>query len=270
MFIKGCKVLRFDENNIYRTINDNIIPRSAIEEYIDKFKDSSNQPRGGEFSDNPALSDTGNNPNYIDRFVTIIDPVIKTSNYRFDGKWFICDLDIDDEVYKDYKKYLDVKLPVLGCRFLTREENPDGNTYIITLDLLDKTTCDIRYDRTNEAIGDINKAIQELHDKKLITDGYHTFDELYDHRMALFAIVCNQNTNMSWKSKNHHVGGDPMFEGMFIVGINTDEGQVTYHYNMEHWDRFKVTELENAPIWDGHTPQMCVERLLKLAEKGRI
>ena len=38
-----------------------------------------------------------------------------------------------------------------------------------------------------------------------------------------------------------------------IVGINTPEGYFTYHYHLNHWDKFQVRELPNAPAWDGHT-----------------
>lgn len=37
----------------------------------------------------------------------------------------------------------------------------------------------------------INKAISELGDTKgQVFDGFHTFDELYYHRMVLFAVIC--------------------------------------------------------------------------------
>ena len=42
---------------------------------------------------------------------------------------------------------------------------------------------------TNEKIQSLNKEIENLRDKgisrKAISDGYHTFDELYYHRMVL-------------------------------------------------------------------------------------
>ena len=86
-----------------------------------------------------------------------------------------------------------------------------------------------------------------------ISDGYHTFDELYYHRMCLFSVILNQNPNISWKSKLHHDG--TMFdEESFICGIKTPEGQYTYHYNLEYWNNFKVKELEKAPEYDGHKP----------------
>jgi len=42
-----------------------------------------------------------------------------------------------------------------------------------------------------------------------------------------------------------------------------EEGQVSYHYKLEHWDEFEgVPELEYAPKWDGHDGADTVTRLL--------
>lgn len=93
------------------------------------------------------------------------------------------------------------------------------------------------------------------------SDGYHTFDELYEHRAVLFAFICNQNKDFAWKSKQHEDGS--MFDGMFIVGFTTPYGNVTYHYDMDLWDLFNIKELEYAPHFDGHTPDDVLERLKK-------
>ena len=97
------------------------------------------------------------------------------------------------------------------------------------------------------------------------SDGYHTFNELYHHRAVLFAMICNSYPRLAWKSKLHDTGD--MFDGMFIVGINTPEGQATYHYDVEpYWDMFCVTELERAPKWDGHSPAEAIERIAKMSK----
>lgn len=93
------------------------------------------------------------------------------------------------------------------------------------------------------------------------SDGYHTFDELYYHRMILFSVICNQNKSKAWKSWLHDDG--TMFDGYFIVGIRTNEGDYTYHYHKDHWDKFDVPELDKAPEWDGHKPS-DITRLLSL------
>ena len=92
------------------------------------------------------------------------------------------------------------------------------------------------------------------------SDGYHTFNELYHHRAVLFSVVCNERPDIAWKSKRHHDG--TMYNGMFIVGINTPEGQATYHYDIDpYWELFHVKELEYAPEWDGHTPDEAIRRI---------
>lgn len=95
------------------------------------------------------------------------------------------------------------------------------------------------------------------------SDGYHTFNELYHHRAVLFSVICRCFPERSWKSRKHHDG--TMYPGMFIVGIETDNGQATYHYDIEpYWDMFPLKELEQAPEWDGHTPQEAIERIGKM------
>ena len=85
------------------------------------------------------------------------------------------------------------------------------------------------------------------------SDGYHTFNELYHHRAVLFSVIVKAFPDKAWKSKQHNDG--TMYDGMFIVGIDTPEGQATYHYDIDpYWDMFKCHELARAPKWDGHTP----------------
>lgn len=96
-----------------------------------------------------------------------------------------------------------------------------------------------------------------------ISDGYHTFGELYDHRRALTAALAQALP--SWRSKAHHPDDSPMFEGgYFIVGIDLPgAGTITYHYKLSHWDDFAgVDELAHAPKWDGAAPADTVTRLL--------
>lgn len=54
------------------------------------------------------------------------------------------------------------------------------------------------------------------------SDGYHTFDELYHHRAVLFSVIVATFPGRSWKSLHHHDG--TMYDGMFIVGIDTPAG----------------------------------------------
>ena len=126
----------------------------------------------------------------------------------------------------------------------------------------------------NTAISDvliskINNALDDLRlqgiSRKEVSDGYHTFGELYYHRMILFSVILNSNKDQAWKSKKHHDG--TMFDSTsFICGIETPEGQYTYHYHLDFWDRFDVKELEFAPVYDGHKPK-DITRLLSIKKK---
>jgi len=117
-----------------------------------------------------------------------------------------------------------------------------------------------------EITQEINNGLQrmkeaEVINMKHISDGYHTFDELYHHRMMLFAVICNTYKEKTWKSELHHDG--TMYENMFIVGITTDQGDYSYHYDLKDWGMFNVEELMYAPKWDGHEPK-DITRLLTL------
>lgn len=113
----------------------------------------------------------------------------------------------------------------------------------------------------SNTIASINNEITKLEDKSNISDGSHTFKELYFHRMILFSVICNQNPELAFKSRKHADGS--MFDDYFICGISTPRGMFTYHYHIDCWDYFKVPEVDFAPEWDGHTAKDVV-RLLSL------
>lgn len=92
-----------------------------------------------------------------------------------------------------------------------------------------------------------------------VSDGDHTFAELYRHRAILTAALCNANPDMAWKSKKHDDGS--MYDGYFIVGLDTPHGQATYHYALDCWDLFQARELECAPPYDGHSPNEALDRI---------
>lgn len=94
-----------------------------------------------------------------------------------------------------------------------------------------------------------------------VSDGYHTFDELYDHRVALFVALMKSHPIAAWKSLLHEDG--TMYEGgWFIAGLILPEGMITYHLPMSEWDRLDgIVEHDRGLAWDGHTPQDVVDRL---------
>ncbi len=95
-----------------------------------------------------------------------------------------------------------------------------------------------------------------------LSDGYHTFNELYDHRHALFCALMFEMWRQGWKSKLHEDGSK--LDGWFIAGFQTPKGPISYHLPMSWWDRCIVLELDRAPHWDGHSSSDVIERLLSL------
>ena len=93
-----------------------------------------------------------------------------------------------------------------------------------------------------------------------VSDGYHTFNELYEHRHALFLNLM-QGRN-SWISKLHDDGSS--MEGWFVAGIHLDSGMVTYHLPERLWDKACAVckeVLDKAPFWDRHTSKDVIDRL---------
>ena len=107
-------------------------------------------------------------------------------------------------------------------------------------------------------------------DTNKISDGYHTFQDLYKHRIMLYMCVCRLAIATMyfecWKSKKHHDNSE--YEGWFIMGLvclNDPKLNVSYHLPMSCFEdcNFAVT-LDNAPEWDGHTSMDVLERLSKM------
>jgi len=119
-------------------------------------------------------------------------------------------------------------------------------------------------------IQEINASVAALPDseKNAVTDGYHTFGELYNHRVRLFVMFCilfgfqgKKMQRLVWRASYNHDGSK--WDGWFILGIFPKEGeQITYHVPMKYWDMvgFAETYIQN-PHYDGHTSQDVAERL---------
>src|SRR5574343_1641785 len=134
-------------------------------------------------------------------------------------------------------------------------------------------------------------------DKQLISDGYHTFKELYDIRLAYNVALFNEwckdynyqiesyknvdvsklhpeikqflktitpkyNVHKSWR----HYDGELCFGGgWFIVVAQLPSGQISNHYEAIHWDKFRIPETEKALFkFDEHTTQDVIKRLINL------
>lgn len=108
-----------------------------------------------------------------------------------------------------------------------------------------------------------------------ISDGYHTFDELYEHRIVNFIAVCRlckaffRSFPEVWISKKHSDGSE--WPGWFIMGIGSEPGeQISYHLPMSKWEECHkiASEWSHAPEWDGHTSADVLKRLAALYPKG--
>ena len=105
----------------------------------------------------------------------------------------------------------------------------------------------------------------EVKDLSKVSDGYHTIEELYDHRCLLFlAVLKTQKEPNGWISKRHSDGST--YEGWFVAGYYLDsiDKSITYHLPNKYWDLAldcKVFKFEKAPDWDGHTADDVLKRL---------
>jgi hypothetical protein len=118
------------------------------------------------------------------------------------------------------------------------------------------------------------------------SDGYHTFNELYEFRKIYNAALFNEwakqthvnplfakmdgqpavkpkyDVHKSWR----HADGELCFGGgWFIVVAVLPSGQISNHYEAQDWELFKIPSYEKALYkFDGHTPQDVIIRLKKI------
>jgi len=141
------------------------------------------------------------------------------------------------------------------------------------------------------------EAVQELvngltEERSQISDGYHSFEELYtfrklynallfnewgkqiteikewarDEKGRLFAKVVSKKYKYDVHKSIRHNDGELCFGGgWFVVVAVLPSGQITNHYKIEDWDLFNIPEVEKAKYeFDGHTSQDVMERMLSL------
>lgn len=108
-----------------------------------------------------------------------------------------------------------------------------------------------------------------------VSDGYHTFDELYESRLLYNAALFNAwgtnskgalyDVHKSWK----HSDGELAFGGgWFVVVAQLPTGQITNHYEAKDWELFQIPARDRAAEWDGHTAQDVATRLRAYLEKA--
>ena len=93
-----------------------------------------------------------------------------------------------------------------------------------------------------------------------VTDSYHSFEELYAHRILLFIALMKTHTEISWKSRLHNDGTS--YDGWFVAGMHLPSGDITYHIYDKFWGMLQnINTLEKSPPWDGHTSEEVIRRL---------
>ena len=131
----------------------------------------------------------------------------------------------------------------------------------------------------------INKIIRESKvdgkDISQVSDGWHTFGELYGFRKAYNAALFNEWASQAEYSISGHEIVAPKYDvhkswrhndgelcfggGWFIVVAILPTGQISNHYKAKDWDLFRIPETSTAKYaWDGHTSEDVLKRLMAL------
>lgn len=101
-----------------------------------------------------------------------------------------------------------------------------------------------------------------------VSDGYHTFDELYEHRHALYIALMQSNKDVSWYSNVHSDG--TVMDNWLLAGMDLPTGQISYHIPARMVDRLEgIKRLQIAPAWDGHASEDVVDRLIIWSKEKR-
>ena len=95
-----------------------------------------------------------------------------------------------------------------------------------------------------------------------VSDGHHTFTELYEHRNYLFVALMQAYPSISWRSYKDAEGKD--LGGWFIAGMRLPTGGITYHLSGEFWPQLDRAGIKTIPKaeWDGHTSDRVLQRII--------
>lgn len=140
-------------------------------------------------------------------------------------------------------------------------------------DILTEVKVHLQY--LNQKFGETvitNSLLAKLNNFEIrnLSDGYHSFNELYEFRKMYNAALFNQwavlGKYLVHKSWKHHDGELCFGGGWFIVVAMLPTGQIRNHYKAEDWDLFQIPEAEKA-LYDvgGTMPADVLQRLKGLS-----
>lgn len=100
-----------------------------------------------------------------------------------------------------------------------------------------------------------------------VSDGYHTFDELYEYRLLYNAMLFNEWAKSGkydvHRSRRHSDGELCFGGGWFVVVATLPTGQISNHYKERYWNYFGGVPARNLPVeYDGHTPGAVLDRMV--------
>lgn len=88
------------------------------------------------------------------------------------------------------------------------------------------------------------------------SDGFHTMEELYDHRCLLYINLClSMPEKAAWRA-------DDQTPGWFILYLDLNAGQISYHCANKFLPLiFGVVKEQPEFKWDGHSSEDVLDRL---------
>jgi len=87
-----------------------------------------------------------------------------------------------------------------------------------------------------------------------ISDGYHTFDELYEHRVLLYLNLCLKDAKNCYWKQDH--------KDWFCLYWESPQGQISYHLPNKYIDiAQKHFKHDEDHVFDGHNGELVLSRL---------
>lgn len=93
-----------------------------------------------------------------------------------------------------------------------------------------------------------------------ISDGYHTFKEIYNHRKILYILLCIQHANQCYWADHKEWNS-------IVLVWNSEKGQISYHvsYDMKPMFQDHIKEIPfSEHKYDGHSSEDVLHRLMAL------